>query len=242
MTKKEQILGIGVSVGTERQILDALFDASARGEQSTIIAINPEKIMKARQDEELKTILNESTIGIPDGVGVLIGSKLQKGQVSERVTGVDMMELLCKESGARGESVFLYGAKPGTAEQAAANLQKKYPDLQVAGILDGYIKEESRIIETIQASKASILFVALGSPTQEHFIRRNMHQLRDVHIFQGVGGSFDVFSGNVKRAPSFFRKFGIEWLYRLMKEPKRLVRQLELPKFLFTVLLSKKTK
>ncbi len=237
--KKEYILQVGVTVGSERDILDHIFASSAEGKQQSIIAINPEKIMKAHEDPELYHILNEAEIAIPDGVGVLIGSKMQDGKVRDRVTGVDMMEKLFAESAQHGESVFLYGASPGVAERAAENLLAKYPETKVAGILDGYVKDEEQIVRTIHESGASILFVALGSPTQENFIRRNRERLPNVHIFQGVGGSFDVFSGEVERAPELFRKAGMEWFYRLVKEPKRLKRQLQLPKFLLRVLRQK---
>lgn len=231
----ERMFGVDVTTESSDETIGRIFSRLQNDEKSFIVAINPEKLMKSRRDPELRSILNEATIGIPDGVGVLIASKLQGGNIKERITGVDMMELLCKESSNHNASVFLYGAKPGVAQKAADKLKEQYPALEVAGTLDGYVKDEEEILRTINESGANILFVALGSPTQENFIIRNMDKLT-VSVFQGVGGSFDVFSGNVERAPLAFRKLGLEWFYRLMKEPSRWKRQMELPKFLFAIL------
>ncbi|WP_040227699.1 WecB/TagA/CpsF family glycosyltransferase [Bhargavaea cecembensis] len=231
----------GVQVNTERfdEMLDQIFARMKNGDKSFIVAINPEKLMKAKRDPELHDILNTADFQIPDGVGVLIASRMMKGNIRDRITGVDMMEQLCSRAAKTGDGVFLYGAKPGVAAQAASNLQAKFPGLQVAGTLDGYVKDEREIIDTINQSGAQILFVALGSPTQENFIIANKDKLVP-SVFQGVGGSFDVFSGNIKRAPALFRKAGLEWLYRLLKEPARWRRQLELPKFLIAVLTGKR--
>lgn len=235
----ERMFGVDVTTESSEKTIGRIFSRLQNDEKSFIVAINPEKLMKSRRDPELRGILNKATIGIPDGVGVLIASKLKGGNIKERITGVDMMELLCKESSNYNTSVFLYGAKPGVAQKAADNLQITYPSLKVAGTLDGYVKDEAEILQTINDSGAGILFVALGSPTQENFIIRNMDKL-NVSVFQGVGGSFDVFSGNIDRAPLAFRKLGLEWFYRLLKEPSRWRRQLELPKFLLAVLKERK--
>lgn len=235
----ERMFGVDVNTGSADETIGRIFSRLDQAEKSFIVAINPEKLMKSRKDPELRTILNKATIGIPDGIGVVLASRLRGGDIKGRITGIDMMELLCKEAAIRNVSVFLYGAKPGVAEKAADNLKEQIPALHVAGTLDGYVKDEQQIIDTINASGADILFVALGSPTQENFIIRNMDKL-NVSVFQGVGGSFDVFSGNIDRAPLAFRKVGLEWLYRLLKEPSRWKRQLELPKFLFAVLTERR--
>lgn len=234
------MFGVNVNTESSSATLGRIFSRIETNEKSFIVAINPEKLMKSRRDPELRTILNEATVGIPDGIGVIIASKLRGGDVKERITGVDMMENLCKEAAMRDMPVFLYGAKPGVAKQAADKLTEQFPTLEVAGTLDGYEKDEAKIIQTINDSGAKILFVALGSPTQEQFIIRNREKL-NVSAFQGVGGSFDVFSGNIARAPAFFRKFGLEWLYRLLKEPSRWKRQLELPKFILAVLTERRS-
>lgn len=236
---KERMFGVDVNTESSVDTIGRIFSRLDAGEKSFIVAINPEKLMKSRRDPELRGILNAATIGIPDGVGVVLASRLRGGDITGRITGIDMMESLCKEASMRDVPVFLYGAKPGVASKAAEELAKQFPSLRVGGALDGYVKDEQQIIDTINQSGAKILFVALGSPTQENFIIRNMDKL-NVSVFQGVGGSFDVFSGNIERAPEIFRKFGLEWLYRLLKEPSRWKRQLELPKFLIAVLTERR--
>lgn len=238
--KKESFLGVDVSPLTYDQIINELQNRIERKEQSTIIAVNPEKVMTAQKNEQLKRLINHSTFQIPDGIGIVLASKLRKGQVKDRVTGVDMMERLLQLSEEQKHPVFLYGAKSDVVQQAADNIQKKYPGIQIAGVMDGYEKDEEKIIQAIQASGARLLFVALGSPTQELFIERNLALLPNVYVFQGVGGSFDVMSGNVKRAPLWTRKLGLEWLYRLLSNPSRFKRQLKLPQFLIRIWREKK--
>ncbi|MHA6259029.1 WecB/TagA/CpsF family glycosyltransferase [Sporosarcina sp. CAU 1771] len=235
----ERIFEVDVNTESSDGTIRRIFSRLENNEKSFIVAINPEKLMNARKDPELRDILNTATVGIPDGIGVILASRLRGGNIKNRITGVDMMETLCKEAGLRNTPVFLYGAKPGVAQQAADKLQEQFPHLEVAGTLDGYVKDEEEVIATINNSGAKILFVAMGSPTQEQFIIRNMEKL-NCNVFQGVGGSFDVFSGNVQRAPAGFRKLGLEWLYRLLKEPSRWKRQLLLPKFLLAVLTERR--
>lgn len=232
---KEQFFGVQVNTQGYQALIDELFSRLNKKEKSFIVAINPEKLMKAKNDKSLRLILNQATFQIPDGIGVIIASKLQGGHIKERVTGIDMMEKLCKRASETGESIFLYGAKPGIAQKASENLLLKYPSLKIAGVLDGYEKDQQKIRATIDSSGASILFVALGSPRQEEFIIGEMQTLNP-SIYQGVGGSLDVFAGVIDRAPKFFLKFGLEWLYRLLKEPSRWKRQLILPMFLLAVL------
>ncbi|QDP41595.1 WecB/TagA/CpsF family glycosyltransferase [Radiobacillus deserti] len=232
---KETILGVHVSNETYDSIKKQLFQHMEDNKQSFIVAVNPEKIIKASQDSSLKELINGADYQIPDGVGVLIASKLQGGSITNRITGIDLMNVLIEEASIRAKKVFFYGGKPGIAEAAKQKLLEKYPSLIVSGVMDGYVKDNQQIIDTINAADPDILFVALGSPKQEEWIRDNRSKL-NVSVFQGVGGSFDVFAGNIKRAPAFFRRFGLEWLYRLLKEPWRLKRQLALPKFLLKVI------
>ncbi|MYL20138.1 WecB/TagA/CpsF family glycosyltransferase [Halobacillus litoralis] len=231
---KEQFLGVDVSSHSYEQLKQNVLDDINEKRQSFIVAINPEKILKAQEDQDLKALLNKATYQIPDGVGVLLASKLKKGGIKERVTGIDMLLTLCEQAAANGKSVFLYGAKPGVAAEAKDKLVEQYPNLHVAGVMDGYEKDEQKVIQTINESGADILFVALGSPRQEYWIVDHMKEL-NVRIFQGVGGSFDVISGRVKRAPALFQRFGVEWLYRLISEPWRIKRQIRLPLFLLKV-------
>ncbi|MBT2685999.1 WecB/TagA/CpsF family glycosyltransferase [Bacillus sp. ISL-37] len=232
---KEMLLGVPVSTFTYRQLIDQLFNRMDEGKKSFIVAINPEKIMKAQKDLALLKLLNTADYQIPDGVGLIIASILKGGKLRRRVTGIDMMMTLCQAAADRNKRVFLYGGKPGVAEQAKAGLEELYPEIVITGVMDGYVKDQELITKTINEASPDIVFVALGSPTQEYWIVNNMNHL-SAKVFQGVGGSFDVISGRVKRAPAFFQTIGLEWLYRLMKEPKRWKRQIILPVFLYKAL------
>lgn len=231
---KETVLGIKVNTEDYDGLMTQVFERIEKKDKALIVAINPEKIIKAKQDPTLKKLLNDAEFQIPDGIGVILASKIQKGQILSRVTGVDMMMKLCEEAAKRNKPIFLYGGKPGIADKAKAKLESLFPSINIVGTQDGYEKDPQKVNDRINAAKPDILFVAMGSPKQENWINANRDQLHPI-IYQGVGGSFDVLAGTVKRAPEAFQKLGLEWFYRLMKEPKRLKRQLALPLFLLEV-------
>lgn len=236
---KEQILGVNVNTENYDELIPKLFANIDTKTKSLVVAINPEKLMKAKDDPELKALLNRAEFQIPDGIGVIIASKLRKGNITSRVTGVDMMDRIVREAAKTGKSIFLYGAKPGVAEAAARKLTDTYPNLQVAGTLDGYEQDTQKVLNAINEAKPEILFVAMGSPKQELWIEQHRDNLYPT-LYQGVGGSFDVLAGNIKRAPAAFQKVGAEWLYRLILEPSRIKRQMNLPKFLFEIIRQNK--
>lgn len=235
----ESYLGVKVSPLNYDQIITEIQKRMLTGSQSTIIAVNPEKVMTAQRDDQIKQLINQSTFQIADGVGILIASRLKGGAIRSRVTGVDMMSRLLQMAEQGQYSVYFYGAKEEIIQKAIHNIQMKYPLLKIAGYTNGYEKNETKIVSSIHNSGAQLVFVALGSPKQELWIERNLSQLPNVQVFQGVGGSIDVFSGTVKRAPEAFQKIGMEWLYRLLTNPKRFKRQLNLPLFLWKVIVSK---
>lgn len=235
---KENILGVDVSPLSYEDLKKNIEKDIENNKKSFMVAINPEKILKARKDEKLKELLNNATYEIPDGIGVIYASKLRKGNIKTRITGIDSMEMLCKLSEEKKYKIFMYGAKEETIKKAKENLEIKFPNIQIVGTINGYEKDNDKIISSINKSKADIVFVALGSPKQEYWITENMDKV-SAKIFQGVGGSFDVFSGNIKRAPKWMQKIGLEWLYRLIKEPKRIFRQIKLVKFLWLALIEK---
>ncbi len=239
MINKEKILGINVCVTNYEELKNNVINDISNKKKSFIVAINPEKILKARKDESLKNLLNSATYQIPDGIGVVYASKLKRGRIRSRITGIDSMEMLCGISNELGYRIFMYGAKEEVIVKAKENLEAKYPNIKIVGTMNGYEKDNDKIVKTINESEADIIFVAMGSPKQELWITENMNNVCP-YIFQGVGGSFDVFSGNIKRAPKWMQKIGLEWFYRLIKEPKRIFRQLKLFKFFFIVLFSKK--
>lgn len=236
--EKEKYLDVYVTTLNYDEILADIEKRMAAGEKSTIVAVNPEKLIAASKDENVKQLINSATYQIPDGIGVVLASKLKGGRITSRVTGIDMMERLIELSAKKGYRVFLYGAKEEVVKKAKENLEAKYPGLQIVGYSNGYVNDYDSLIKKINDSKADILFVALGSPRQELWIKTYMNDL-NVKVLQGVGGSFDVFAGHVKRAPKLFRNLGLEWFYRLVTDPKRFKRQLALPKFLWKILWEK---
>lgn len=237
MMNRERYLGVNVCCIDMEEALNEVEDIIRDKKPSFVVAINPEKIMKAKKDEGLRKLLNSAAIQIPDGVGVLIASKLKRGSIKKRVTGIDLMQNICKRASQKGYRVFLLGAKPGVAKRAAEILKEKYTGLNVCGIRDGYFKDEDNVIDEIRESRADIIFVAMGSPKQENWITGNMEKY-NVPLSMGVGGSFDVICGNIKRAPDFMCKMGLEWFYRLIKEPSRYKRMMALPVFLFKVIFN----
>lgn len=206
--------------------------------KKSIIALNPEKIMKARQDPLLKEILGRANYKIVDGIGIIYASKLKHKKITTRLTGIDCLHMLCSLANESKYKVFLYGGSKEVVNETKLNLQLKYPQINIVGAVDGYIEDNDYIVSLINEVNPNILFVALGSPKQEYWINNNFSQL-NVNIIQGVGGSFDVISNHVKRAPKILREMGLEWLYRLIKEPKRIKRQLPLFKFLFLIMFKK---
>ncbi|MBU8881101.1 WecB/TagA/CpsF family glycosyltransferase [Bacillus sp. FJAT-29790] len=232
---KEKFLGVDVCKQNYEQLTSSLLNDIEQNKKSFIVAINPEKIMKAQEDQSLKELLNKADYQIPDGIGIIIASKLKGGQIRERVTGIDMMLTLCGAAASHGKKIFLYGAKPGIADKAKIKLEERFPGIQIVGVINGYEKDERLIEQTINEADPDIIFVAKGSPAQEYWILDHMNRLAP-KVYQGVGGSFDVISGRINRAPELFQKLGMEWFYRLMKEPWRWKRQLLLPKFLIKVL------
>ncbi len=236
---KETVLGINVNTEGYDELMDMAFERIEQKQKALVVASIQKKIIKAKEDPALKKLLNEAEFQIPDGIGVILASKIQKGQIRQRVTGVDMMMKLCEEAAKRGKPIFLYGGKPGVADAAKAKLESLFPSIKIVGIQDGYEKDEQKVIDRINEAQPDLLFVAMGSPKQENWINANRNQLHPT-IYQGVGGSFDVLAGTVKRAPEIFQKFGLEWFYRLLKEPKRIKRQVALPLFLLEVARQKR--
>ncbi|MGD9679079.1 MAG: WecB/TagA/CpsF family glycosyltransferase [Vulcanibacillus sp.] len=234
-----RILDKPVHLCSMGQALEYLDQGIRTGTKQFIIAQNPEKIMKELKDEELSSIIeNKATLLIADGVGLVYAGRILGLPHISRVTGVGLFEELLKVANRDRKKVFLYGCKLKTIEKAEEIIKARYSNLELVGVQDGYEKDVNKVIEKIQAARPDYLFVALGSPGQEKWISRHIDQL-PVQLVMGVGGSFDVLTGEVKRAPSWMQKLGIEWLYRLIKQPSRITRMTNLPKFLWQVVKSR---
>jgi N-acetylglucosaminyldiphosphoundecaprenol N-acetyl-beta-D-mannosaminyltransferase len=232
------ILGVPVDCGNWTTVLAAIEqDLATAGPPRAVIAINPEKIMKARQDARLLQCLRHSDLLIPDGVGVVLAARLLGLGRMERVPGSELMPKLCDMAARRGHSIYLFGGKPDVNDEVAARLPNLYPGLRIAGHHHGYVDETDMgsIVAGINASGAELLFLALGSPKQEIWMAAHLAEIK-VRICQGVGGTFDVLAGRVRRAPHAFIALNLEWLYRLLSQPQRLLRQTALPQFAWLVI------
>ena len=231
---KEQILGFNVCTYSEEELIKKIFIDYKNNDQSFIVNINPEIAVANYKNKELKEVFNSQKYQIPDGSGIVWASKKKKGNIKKRITGIDLMIKLCEESIKYDASIYLYGGKPEIAKLAKEELIKKYPKINIVGVCDGYC-DENKAIEDIKGKKPDILFVGLGSPKQENFIIKQKQEFINTKILMPVGGSFDVISKTKKRAPNWVIKCNIEWLYRLIKEPTRIKRQLKLVKFMYLV-------
>ncbi len=199
-----------------------------------VITANSEMLYLAHKDKEFRKILQNASIVTPDGIGVVWAAKLLDKPVAERVAGYDLMLKILEISDAK---VFLLGAEAKVVKEAARKING-YRGISVAGYSDGYFESDDIVVEKINKAKPDIIFVALGCPKQEFWISKNLEEL-NVKVCMGVGGSFDVIAGNVKRAPKLWQRMGLEWLYRLIKQPSRFFRMLALPKFALLVLKTK---
>lgn len=243
MKQTIDVLGVSISKITMEEATRKVREFVHSDSFHSIYTPNPEIVMLAKNDSEFHHILEEADLVVPDGIGVVIASRLKKGdKLPERVAGYDLVQNTMKDAVKEGYKYYFFGSKPGISEKAAEKMREAYPGIQIVGTRDGYFKpeDEAQIIEDINASGANILLVALGAPRQEKWIENNRHLLPHVRVAVGVGGSLDVMSGTVKRAPEAFQKVGLEWFYRLLKEPTRFKRMLVLPKFLIKVIFYKK--
>lgn len=236
-----QILGLKIHRVSMESALSAIEGFIADGRPRMVVTADASAVVIARGDHELRSIINEADLVTPDSTGILWGAKHFGTPLIERVSGADMVEQLCMRANEKGYSVFLLGSAPGITEQAAANLKSRYPNLRIAGTHHGYFEngDSSEARRMINESKPDMLFVAMGIPMQEKWIKEHMDEL-GVPVSMGVGGTFDVISGNVKRAPMWMRNHGLEWLHRLISNPRKIGKVMTLPIFVMMVLRGKR--
>lgn len=225
---RTDILGVGFDNLTLPDAAQAARDLIAEGGFHYVVTPNPEFLRMAKGDGEFRAVLNGAGLVLPDGVGVTYAAKILGRPLQGKVPGIDFAALLLSWMAQEGKRLFLLGAKPGVAEQAALNLLAAYPGLIVCGTHDGYFQDDQPVVDEIRASCADVVFVCLGAPKQEFWMARN-GPLTGARLAVGLGGSLDVFAGVVERAPEGWQKVGMEWLYRLIKEPKRFGRMAKLP-------------
>ncbi|MCI0475277.1 MAG: WecB/TagA/CpsF family glycosyltransferase, partial [Anaerolineales bacterium] len=205
-----------------------------------LATVNPEFVVLAQTNAEFIRVLNAGALNVPDGVGLLWAARRLGSPLRERVAGQELVDRISALAAEQGERVFLLGARESIAERAAVALKNKYASLEIAGCYAGSParEEEDEIVARINASDARILFVAYGPPKQELWIARNATRLKNVAVALGVGGTFDTLAGIVPRAPKWMRDAGFEWTYRLLREPRRIKRQLSIPYFMWLVVTS----
>lgn len=243
MREKVEIVGVQIDNVNMAEAVEVLTEALDRDRCSMVFTPNSEILLDAVKDREFEEVLNSGQLVVPDGIGVVIASRFYGTPLKERVAGFDLVMAFMQTANSRGSNIYLLGGKEGVAEEAAIKLMEKYGNLNIVGTRNGYFgsEEEEKIIEEINSRNTDILLVALGAPKQEKFIYKYRDRLK-AKIAIGVGGTLDGIAGRVKRAPEFYRKAGLEWLYRLMKQPSRFMRVMKLPKFIILAFLDAKFK
>ena len=239
------VLGVRVDRISQAQTLEQIEALLARYRAAggaiackQLVTVNTEFIMAAQRDEAFRAIINHAALVVPDGMGVVWATRYLGRPAPERVTGTDTLVELAGLCARHSYRLYLLGAAPGVAEEAGRRLQERYPALEIAGSYAGSpaIEEEEGILERLRAANADVLCVAYGAPAQERWIARNLERL-PVAVAMGVGGAYDFLSGRQRRAPRAMQRLGVEWLYRLYREPWRWRRMLALPRFAIVVIL-----
>jgi len=225
---KINVLGVRFDNVTPEEALERGAQLMTQPGFHYVVTPNPEFVLAAEKDKEFQDVLNGADLVIPDGIGVIYSAKLLGTPLKSRVPGIEFSAGMLAHMDKVGGRVFLLGAKPGVAEQAAANISKDYPNLIICGTHDGYFKEDEPVVQIIKESSADLLFVCLGAPRQEKFMAKYGPEM-GVKLAMGLGGSLDVYAGVVERAPERWQKLNLEWAYRLVKEPKRIGRMAKLP-------------
>lgn len=223
--------------GTREHCLSAI----ASDRFHLVVTLGTEMVMSAQDDDTFREIVERADLVVPDGIGVVMASRLAGLQAPERVTGVELVNDLV-EASTEDVRFFFYGSAPGIADRAVSNLKSSVGAFNCVGVRDGYEKEQESVLQAIEESAPQVLFVALGSPRQENFLFENRERLETagVRLGIGVGGSFDVYAGTVERAPAWVQRIHMEWAYRLLKQPSRWRRMMALPRFAIRVLLAPK--
>lgn len=235
MNKDVKILGVSITNATFKEVLEYLLENAEKSTKKIFVTtLNPEILTHSVKDPDYKVVLNSSDLALPDGVGVLIAARLLGKSIKQRISGTDLMEKLCEEASIRPITVGLFGGRPKVAEDAADRLKKRFPGLKISFAISRWPDFEAKSDPLV----CDILFVALGYPKQEAWIFDHLKKI-DAKIAMGVGGAFDYLSERVPRAPKIVRDLGFEWLFRLVRQPWRVRRQLNLIYFVLLILKEK---
>ena len=235
------VLGVGFdNLTMDEAVAERLRLTESQGTHY-VVTPNPEIVELCRENLAAKIAVNEADLVLADGIGVVKGAAMLGTPLKDRVPGIEFAAGLMAGLAANGKTLYLLGAKPGVAQQAAQRLQATYPGLVIAGTHDGYFKDDAAVAEEIRKTGADVVFVCLGAPKQELWMKK-FGPATGAHLLCGLGGSLDVFAGVVERAPKFWSDHGLEWFYRLCREPRRIGRMMKLPLFLVHVQQEKRKK
>ncbi len=235
------VLGVGFdNLTMDEAVAEGLRLTESQGTHY-VVTPNPEIVELCRENLAAKIAVNEADLVLADGIGVVKGAAMLGTPLKDRVPGIEFAAGLMAGLAANGKTLYLLGAKPGVAQQAAQRLQATYPGLVIAGTHDGYFKDDAAVAEEIRKTGADVVFVCLGAPKQELWMKK-FGPATGAHLLCGLGGSLDVFAGVVERAPKFWSDHGLEWFYRLCREPRRIGRMMKLPLFLVHVQQEKRKK
>ncbi len=235
-----RILGVPFSNISPDEAIDRVIAYLDGKGKSMIFTPNPEMVMEARRNKEFMEILNSSAMNVPDGIGIVYASRLTSSPIRERVAGYDMLLGVFERIKDSGKTVYFFGSAPGIADRAKKAIEERFEGIRIVGTANGYFdaEREKEIIDEINLLKPDLLLVGIGFPRQEKWIYDNIKRL-NIRVAVGVGGSFDGWCGNVPRAPQFFIKHNLEWFYRLIKQPSRIGRMMQLPLFMLVVIRSR---
>lgn len=237
MSKVVSIMGIPFNNLSKQNLIDKLWNQEMN--KGFIVTANPEIVMETRNNEHYKNSILQADYVIADGIGVIIASKWLKQPLQERIPGFELMMSMIEHAASAGKSCYFLGSSKTVNQMAVEELKIKFPDLIIAGHHHGFFDlNDERITDQVKATNPDFIFVALGMPKQEQWIAENI-DLFSKGIFMGVGGSFDVAAGEVKRAPDTWIKLNLEWLYRLIKQPFRWKRILKVFEFIFRIIFNK---
>lgn len=233
-----RLFGIGVHALNMDQVLDIVDETIENRGRLLIGVVNAAKVVNMRRDAALRDAVLSSDLILADGVSVVWAARILRRPLPERVAGIDLMHGMLRRGNERGRRVFCLGARQDALEKAVASIRSSYPGIVIAGTRDGYfeVDQEPEIVEKIKASRADLLFVAMSPPKKEIFLGKWVEEM-GVPVCHGVGGAFDVLAGRVRRAPPIWRRLGLEWLYRVKQEPRRMWRRYLVTNTLFCAMI-----